>query len=107
MSSPTTGDISNNNPDNTDLPVYGNTYVLYGSNIRRTQAEGIHNHGHQLESMLSHASWLQDGNGDPFWHEFVGQDEENNFVTGRCGWTHMPPNTVGNYDYEIPASKFE
>ncbi len=23
---------------------------------------------------------------------------------GRCGWTHMPPNTLKDYDYQNPAS---
>ncbi|HKV40917.1 MAG TPA: hypothetical protein VJX67_17040 [Blastocatellia bacterium] len=26
------------------------------------------------------------------------------FITGRCGWTHMPPNTTTNYDYENMTS---
>lgn len=103
MSSPTTGDISNSNRDNSDLPVYSQTYVLYGQNIRRTQAEAVHNHGHQLESILSHVSALQDGNTDLFWKQFVGQDAAGSFVTGRAGWTHMPPNTTADYDYENPA----
>lgn len=100
MSSPTTGDISNSFRDNTDLPIYNKTYVVYGQNFRRTQAEAVHNHGHQLEAMLSHVNFLQDRNTTLFWKKFVGQDESNRFITGRCGWTHMPPNTTQDYDYQ-------
>ncbi len=103
MSSPLTGDISNSNRDNTDLPVYGSTYTLYGYNFRRSQAEALHNHGHQVEALFGHAATLQDGNSDLFWKQFVGQDRMGNFVTGRCGWTHMPPNTTTDYDYLNPT----
>ncbi len=99
MSSPLTGDISNSNRDNTDLPIYKSTYTVYGQNFRRSHAEAVHNHGHQLEAILSHANHLQFGNTDLFWKQFVGQDEEGNFITGRAGWTHMPPNTTKHYDY--------
>jgi hypothetical protein len=99
MSSPTTGDVSNSFRWNDDLPVYGHTYVLYGINFRRSQAEAVHNVGHQLEAMLSHVNWLQDGNSDLFWKQFVGQSPGGAFITGRAGWTHMPPNTTANYDY--------
>ena len=99
MSSPLTGDISNSNRDNADLPVYNSTYTVYGQNIWRTQAEAVHNHGHQLEAILSHVNHLHYGNTDLFWQQFVGQDEGGNFITGRAGWTHMPPNTTKHYDY--------
>lgn len=99
MSSPLTGDISNSKGDDTDLPVYNSTYTVYGQNIRRSQAEAVHNHGHQLEAILSHVNHLQYGNTDLFWKKFVGQDEGGNFITGRAGWTHMPPNTTKHYDY--------
>lgn len=103
MSSPLTGDISNSNRDNTDLPVYDRTYVVYGYNFRRSQAEAIHDHGHQLESQFSHVNQLQDGNTDLFWKRWRGQDQNGNRVTGRCGDTHCPPNTVNDYDYENTA----
>jgi hypothetical protein len=99
MASPLTGDISNSNRDNSDLPIYNQTYLVYGQNHRRSQAEAIHVRGHQLEAMLGHANYLQDGNTDLFWKKFIGQDAGGNFITGRCGWTHMPPNTTQNYDY--------
>lgn len=103
MSSPITGDISNSNRDGTDLPVYDRTYVVYGYNFRRSQAEAVHDHGHQIESQFAHVNWLQDGNSDLFWKRWRGQDENGTKVTGRCGDTHSPPNTLDDYDYENPA----
>ena len=52
MSSPLTGDISNSNRDNTDLPIYNSTYTVYGQNFRRSHAEAVHNHGHQLRGNI-------------------------------------------------------
>ena len=99
MSSSITGDISNSNRDNDDLPIYDFTYTVYGQNFRRSHAEAVHNHGHQLEAILSHVNHLQFDNTDLFWKKFVGQDDDGNFITGRAGWTHMPPNTTKHYDY--------
>jgi hypothetical protein len=99
MSSPTTGDISNSNRDNSDLPVYDQTYTVYWQNLRRLQNQAVHNRGHQYEAILGHANWLQDGNSELFWRKFVGQNSSGEFITGRCGWTHMPPNTTDHYDY--------
>ena len=103
MSSPTTGDISNSLRSETDLPVYGSTYVVYAQNYRRTQAQVLHNHGHQLEAILSYVNEQQDGNTDLFWRDFVGQDDAGEHITGRAGWTHMPPNTTVDFDYENPT----
>jgi hypothetical protein len=103
MSSPTTGDISNSYRIN-DLPVYDRTYVLYNYNFTRSQAEAVHNHGHQLEAILSHVNWLQDGNSHLFWRQFSGQDATGNTILGRCGNTHIPPNTTNHYDYLNPAT---
>lgn len=99
MSSSLSADISNSLGDPTDLPIYNHTYVVYGQNIRRTQAECIHVRGHQFERMLGFVNWLQDGNSDLFWQKFVGQDHNYHWTGGRCGWTHMPPNTTIDYDY--------
>ena len=107
MSSPITGDISNSNRDNADLPIYDSTYTVYGQNIWRTQAEAVHNHGHQLEALLEHVSYLQFKNADLFWKQFVGQDAAGNFITGRAGWTHMPPNTTKHYDYTGTFTRVE
>ena len=99
MASPLTGDISNSYRDNGDLPILPHTYIVYGINYRRSQAEAVHNVGHQLEAMMSYVASRQDGNDRLFWRDFVGQNAQGQFVTGRTGWTHMPPNTIGNYDY--------
>lgn len=99
MSSPTTGDISNSARWQDDLPVYDRTYVMYNYNFNRSSNESVHNHGHQLEAILSYIATRQDGNAHLFWRHFVGQDGNNAFITGRCGWTHMPPNTTQHYNY--------
>jgi hypothetical protein len=103
MSSPVTGDISNSERYEGDLPIYNHTYVVYGMNFTRTQSEHVHCHGHQLEAILSYINERQDGNTDLFWKNFVGKDDSGNFITGRCGWTHMPPNTTDHYDYVNPT----
>ena len=119
MSSPTTGDISNSDRFEDDLPKYDHTYTLYNYNYGRSEAQAIHNHGHQIESILGAANLRQDGNISLFWGKFVGSqedhelncslhsvacDDENLFRKGRCGWTHMPPNTTMGYDYFNPNS---
>ncbi len=101
MSSPTTGDISNSDRYPGDLPVFDRTYVVYGTNYHRTQAEAVHNHGHQVEAMLDYVDRLHSGTSGLFWGEFVGVP---NFpgppmIPGRCGWTHQPPNTTIDYGY--------
>lgn len=60
MSSPTTGDILNSDRDPTDAPVLSHTYIIYGIAYRRSQAEAVHNVGHQLGSMLSYIAARQD-----------------------------------------------
>jgi hypothetical protein len=100
MSSPVTGDISNSGRDPSDLPIYSSTYVLYGQNIRRAEREAVHNHGHQLESMLDYADRRRDGNSDLFWPKFVGPAQIDPALGfKRCGSTHIPPNTTADYDY--------
>lgn len=99
MSSPTTGDISNSFRWSDDLPILSHTYIVYGIPFRRSQAEAVHLVGHQLEAMMSYVSHRQTSNDRLFWRDFVGQDAQEAFTGGRTGWTHMPPNTVGNYDY--------
>lgn len=98
MSSPTTGDISNSYRLN-DLPIYDKTYVVYGINFTRTASEATHNHGHQLESILSYSNQRQDGNTQLFWQKFVGQAANGAWQRGRAGDTHHPPNALTDYDY--------
>ena len=94
MASPVTGDISNSWRYPDDLPIYNHTYTLYGYNFARGNNEAVHNHGHQLEAILAHVDR------NMFWREFVGQNAQTGaFITGRSGWTHMPPNTTNHYDY--------
>ena len=100
MSSPTTADISNGfDRSNNDLPIYNKSYVVYGQNFRRTQAEAVHNHGHQLEVMFSYINQQQAGNTELFWQKFVGRAANFSWVRGRAGDTHHPPNASTDYDY--------
>jgi hypothetical protein len=99
MSSPTTGDISNSYRTNGDQPIFDRTYVTYGITMSRQANEAVHNHGHQLESILTRANQQQDGNGELFWQKFVGLDSTGQFQHGRCGDTHHPPNADDHYDY--------
>lgn len=102
MSSRLTGDISNSYHFNGDLPVFSKTYLLYNYNYGRTSNEAVHDHGHQLEQMLAYTNYRQDGNKDLWEKNFMGKVSSNPDVwtTGRCGWTHMPPNTTMDYDYQ-------
>jgi hypothetical protein len=99
MSSPTTGDISNSFRANGDQPVYNKTYVTYGINFTRSQAEATHNHGHQLESILSHVNQLRDGNTTLWWQLFAKPVMAGANPPARCGNTHFPPNATQDYDY--------
>lgn len=99
MSSPTTGDVSNSDRDNTDLPVYDHTYIIHYRNIRRLDPVTIHGDGHQLESMLTHANLRQDGNSQLLWQKFAGLTPDNKWQRGRCGDVHHPPNALDDYDY--------
>jgi hypothetical protein len=92
MASRISGDISNSDRDPDDLPIYDQTYMVYGQNLWRSEREAVHNHGHQLESILLHANGLQDGNTELFLRKFMGE-------LGRVGSTHKPPNTTVDYDY--------
>lgn len=101
MSSPTTGDVSNSDRFQNDLPIYNKTYTVYNYNFTRTQAEAVHNHGHQLESILKHVAVLQDGNYNLFVHDFSGWGENySTLPIGRAGDCHHPSNTTIDYDYE-------
>ena len=99
MSSPTTGNVSNSDRNNSILPVYNSTYVVYGYNLARTQAENIHNHGHQIEAQMDYIDRSTRGNGQRlFWDQFVGYPLNGN-PTGRCGDTHFSPNSTVDYDW--------
>ena len=101
MSSPSTGDISNSDQFPGDLPVFSKSYVVYGTNYHRTQAEAVHNHGHQIERMLDYIDRLYSGTSGLFWGEFVGVPGFPGpaMIPGRCGWTHQPPNTTIDFGY--------
>ena len=101
MSSPTTGDVSNSHRHQDDLYILNHTYVVYCYNFRRTQAEMIHNHGHQLESIYKYAATQQDGDYNLFVSDFSGWGEDYSTPPiGRAGDCHHPPNTKKDYDYQ-------
>ena len=99
-SSPITGDVSNSERNNNDMPIYDFSYITYIFGWQLHHAYAIHNVGHQIESMLSFVNGKQDGNNDLFIHKFCGMDSTETWTTGRCGWTHMPPNTNLDYIYD-------
>lgn len=97
MSSKLTGDISNSTKIQNDLPIYSNTYVVYGNFIHRWYAENLHNRGHQIEAQLAYL------NSTFFWQDFVGYPKgapKPYYQGGRCGSTHYTPNSTGDYDYD-------
>lgn len=108
MSSPLTGDISNSHRDPDDLPVYSNTYIVYGNSAHRGADTNLHNRGHQLEAQFSYVDELQGvtAPGDRlFWNYFagLGHNPGSNVPSGRVGATHFPPNAIRDYDYDNPT----
>jgi hypothetical protein len=86
MASPTSGDVSNSERNNSDLPIYNKTYVVYGCNASRGVDTDLHVRGHQLESQMS---YLDKDN--IWWNTFA--------KVGRAGNTHWCPNSTSHYDY--------
>lgn len=104
MASPVTGDISNSHRFPDDIPIAGKTAVVYCYNFRRCQAEAVHNHGHQLESIYKYTAEQQDGNYNLFVHDFSGWGANySSPPIGRAGDCHHPPNTTQDYDYLNPT----
>lgn len=108
MSSPT-GDVSNSNRDEKDLPVFSKTYTVYHYNYGRGLGEMLENHMHQLEHLLNHVDGRETTPPDKwnellFWGKFVGSDASHKIVTNpaRCGWTHYAPNSERDYDWANP-----
>jgi hypothetical protein len=108
MSSPT-GDISNSDRDEKDLPVLKKTYTVYHYNYGRGVGEMLENHMHQFEALLNKADGRDDTPEEKwpellFWGKFVGSDASHKIVTNpaRCGWTHYAPNSEKDYDWQNP-----
>lgn len=100
------GDVSNSSRITTDLPIYNNTYIVYGFEGTRGSDTDLHNRGHQIEVQMTHidnSEKILFGGNRPtpifFWKEFVGWDPVSDRPLGRSGCTHMPPNTTKDYDY--------
>ncbi|MFQ3586677.1 MAG: hypothetical protein SNJ76_03295 [Fimbriimonadaceae bacterium] len=108
MSSPT-GDVSNSDRNNDDLPVLNATYTVYHYNYQRGLGEMLENHMHQLEHLLNHVDGRDVTPPERwpellFWGKFVGSDASHKLVTHprRVGWTHYAPNSESDYDWANP-----
>lgn len=99
MASPTSPDISNSYRYSNDMYIANHTYTVYGNSIRRSQAEAVHNHGHQLERLYGNANFRQSGDTNLFNQQFCGYNSNLQNPLGRAGDTHHPPNTTVDYDY--------
>lgn len=99
MSSPITGDISNSYRIQNDLPIYQNSYVVYGNSGHRGVDTNIHNRGHQIESQLRYIEKNKKPNEELFWNSFVGVNNGSSVRNSRSGNTHFPPNGESDYDY--------
>ncbi len=98
MSSPT-GDISNSDRYEGDLPIYKKTYVVYGNNLHRSQSENLHNIGHQIENQLGYLDYRSgDAIDQIFWKYFVAHPFTGN-PGKRVGDIHFPPNALADYDW--------
>jgi hypothetical protein len=98
-----TSDVSNSYRYDDDLPIYNQTYVVYGQT--GWYANNIHNHGHQIEAQLS--IWeMYRNNYDLsylFFQKFGGYPEGEPapyYRGGRVGLVHYPPNADGDYHYD-------
>lgn len=86
------GDVSNSERTD-DMPVCQHSYTLYNYNYARGAGEALHDHGHQIESVM------KDVSAELFdrWRYPKGSDDEN--APNGCGDVHFPPNTLGEYQY--------
>lgn len=104
------GDISNSDRVTDDLPILKNTYTVYHYNYQRGRGEALEDHMHQLEAVLNYVDGRDDTPRDEwpnllFWGKFVGSDRSSKMIPTeegfcRCGWSHYPPNALGDYDWQ-------
>jgi len=109
MSSPTSGDISNlyyeqgyqfnNDYENTDLPIYDRTYVVYSHWLHNSYDFTLHVRGHQIERQMS---YFEDGNF--LWGKFKGFNIGGNGRERGCGTVHYPVNATSDYQYNNSSS---
>lgn len=91
------GDVSNSEKSD-DMPVCNKTYYLYNYNYGRGLGEAMEDHGHQMEATFNFVDYFL------FWKKFV-EPYGSSAGTNSCGWTHMPPNTAVNYDWQNSTPK--
>jgi uncharacterized protein YoxC len=95
ITSPDPANISNGGMNNTDLPRYDKTYVVYGFNGWRGVDTDLHNRGHQLERQLEYIdNSTRTTSGLGFYYTLFAK---NRNTVG--GFTHTPVNTNTQYDY--------
>lgn len=106
MSSPT-GDVSNSDRNESDLPKLKRTYTVYHYNYQRGLGEMLENHMHQVEHLLNHVDGRDTAPPEKwpellFWGKFVGSNVSHKLTTEpkRCGWTHYAPNSETDYDWQ-------
>ncbi|MBS1811226.1 MAG: hypothetical protein JST84_23890 [Acidobacteria bacterium] len=95
-----TGDISSSLRTNDDLPAYAKPYTVFGINFVQSENLAARSRGHHLEALLNYATILQDRSDALFQESFIGRTPEGTFQQGRCGKTDIPPNGMGNFDFE-------
>ena len=104
------GDISNSNRNPDDLPKLNKTCTVYHYNYQRGRGEALEDHMHQIEAVLNYIDGRRKTPREEwgkllYWGKFVGSDKSGKMVPTsdgfyRCGWSHFPPNAVGNYDWQ-------
>lgn len=103
MSSPLTGDISNSYRKADDLPIYNNSYVVYGFNYNGAFdiidfiPNNIHVRSHQIEIQLNERD--NSPNKELWRNMFIGIPLNGGKPSGRVGNVHFPPNASNDYDY--------
>ncbi len=85
------GDVSNSQQID-DMPTCKKTYTLYNFNYDRSLAEALEDRGHQTESIFNFVD-------SSLWSKFRNPHGESGEVVNHCGWTHSPPNTKNEYDW--------
>ena len=86
------GDISNSDQIN-DMPTCQNTYTLYNYNFERGLGELLEDHGHQIGELFGYID------NDMYENRFVRPFGQTPPTVNNCGWTHSPPNTTKEYDW--------
>lgn len=85
------GDISNGQEID-DLPICSKTYTLFNYSYARGLGELLEDHGHTIEKIMM---FVDNG----LWSKFRDPYGASGGTVNHCGWTHSPPNTAKEYDW--------